>query len=97
MQSRTKREGPFFDGSTDSIQEGTAASSGTQNITLGSEERRASYHAGLKDGTNRYFQSPLMESLAMEILFLRALVAQQEKRANFWHSRFADAVRELMR
>jgi DNA polymerase III psi subunit len=56
------------------------------------EEWRAGYDSGLKHGAARYFNSPLMEQLALELTLLRATAESLGKQADFWRAKFLDAV-----
>jgi hypothetical protein len=77
-----------------------ALKSGLQNISPGEPSSQLAWRAGRtfgrEEGARRYFQSQTMEALSLEILFLRAMVEQQSRRADFWHARFAECVKELL-
>jgi hypothetical protein len=89
-----------------SVEIETALSSGSLNIELGSprQTRRLAWEAGIKEGYQRAFQSPVMETLIQELALLRKLTdalttagLEQERLAKFWNGKFMECVQHITR
>jgi len=53
---------------------------------------RSGYEAGLKDGTRRFFQSAVVENIAVELVLMRSVAESLGKQADYWRAKFLDAV-----